>query len=249
LVTAGDHDGARAATFRVSERLHILVVGDEPLLREALSAAVENENDLHVVAAVGCRVPDAAAFPTPDVAVVHCGASAAMTTTLRSVRDRWPRAKVVVVGNGDDRVLAAALEGGATGYVTRDDRLVELLSSVRAAARGETVVPQGLLGSLLSQLRTRREHQGDVRRLLAHLTPREREILAELAAGADTAALTQTFGISRETARTHVQRLLTKLGVHSRLEAAALVTEADLVDELRWRTKPTADYEEGRACP
>jgi DNA-binding NarL/FixJ family response regulator len=248
-VAARDLDDGRRATFRVTDRLHVLVVGDEPLLREALSAAVENEHDLHVVAAIGCRLPDHAACPAPDVAVVHCGASAVMTTTLRSVRDRWPRAKVVVVGNGDDRVLAAALEGGATGYVTRDDRLGELLSSVRAAARGETVVPPGLLGSLLSQLRSRREHQEKMRRLLARLTHREREILVELACGADTTSLMQMFGISRETARTHVQRLLAKLGVHSRLEAATLVTEADLVDELRWTTKPAADHEKGGTWP
>lgn len=67
--------------------------------------------------------------------------------------------------------------------------------------------------------------------LVRYLTPRERECLAHLAAGHDTAVIAEKLGVSRTTVRTHVQSVLVKLGVHSRLEAAALASRYGLVDQ------------------
>jgi DNA-binding NarL/FixJ family response regulator len=89
-----------------------------------------------------------------------------------------------------------------------------------------------MLGALLQRLiQRRRERDGSLRQM-AKLTRREREVLALLAQGGDNDEIAQTLVISPETARTHIQNLLGKLGVHSRLEAAAFVIQNGILDEL-----------------
>jgi DNA-binding NarL/FixJ family response regulator len=97
-----------------------------------------------------------------------------------------------------------------------------------------------MLGPLLSDLLDqRRDHESALIKL-GDLSPREREVLALVARGAKTSAIGEALFISPETARTHIQNILTKLGVHSRLEAAAFVIENGLLDHLDGRSLATA---------
>ena len=89
-----------------------------------------------------------------------------------------------------------------------------------------------MLGSLLQRLIHRRREQDDAVRQLSKLTRRERQVLGLLAGGADNDRIAQVLVISPETARTHVQHVLNKLGMHSRLAVAAFVVANGLVDEL-----------------
>src|SRR5205823_371105 len=103
--------------------------------------------------------------------------------------------------------------------------LSDLLTATRAVARGDTVIPPGMLGEFVDLLLHRRRSQDAAIRVLSRLTRREREVMALLADGADNDRIAQALIISPETARTHIQRVLTKLGVHSRLAAAAFVAQ------------------------
>jgi two-component system nitrate/nitrite response regulator NarL len=89
-----------------------------------------------------------------------------------------------------------------------------------------------MLGPLLSDLLERKHGREEAVLKLARLTPREKQVLGLIARGKKTIEIAETLVISSETARTHVQNILTKLGVHSRLEAASFVIEHGLADHL-----------------
>jgi DNA-binding NarL/FixJ family response regulator len=130
------------------------------------------------------------------------------------------------------KTLIAGLESAATGFLTKDSPLAELIEAARLVHEGETLVPRRMLGTLLSQLIRRKREQDDAVRRLNRLTRRDREILGLLAGGADNHFIARELVISPETARTHIQKVLTKLGVHSRLEAAAFALQNGLMDDL-----------------
>jgi DNA-binding NarL/FixJ family response regulator len=124
------------------------------------------------------------------------------------------------------------MQAGASGYLTKATPLAQLIEATRAVLRGETIVPPAMLGDLLSQLIQSRERQNDVLRKLSRLTRREREVLALLVEGADNDLVAQRLVISPETARTHIQNILSKLDVHSRLEALALILQNNIAKEM-----------------
>jgi two-component system, NarL family, nitrate/nitrite response regulator NarL len=110
--------------------------------------------------------------------------------------------------------------------------MTQLIEAVRAVGRGETMIPSRMLGSLISSLVRRRRGRDRAGRIAGSLTRREREVLFLLADGADNDGIAQALVISPQTVRTHIQNVLSKLGVHSRLEAASFVIRNDLRDEL-----------------
>jgi DNA-binding NarL/FixJ family response regulator len=139
---------------------------------------------------------------------------------------------IVLAPSEDDAPLVAAVEAGASGFLTKDCPLTDLISAAHAVVRGEMVVPPRLLAPLLSGLMRHRKEQDEAMRRLARLTRREREVLALLAQGAGNDRIAQSLVISPQTARTHVQNLITKLGVHSRLEAAMFAARNDVMRDL-----------------
>lgn len=172
----------------------------------------------------------------PDVvAMAHQlpGGRQQLVPELRQLDDR-PRILLIDDADGADAGanLLAAIEAGADGYVTGRGGLTGLVDALRQLADGQSVVPPDLLGPLLRQLIERRREAAAAYERLMLLTPREREILALLADGLDQDAIAQTLVISPATARTHIQRVLRKLGVHSRLEAVTLTAQHGLVDRL-----------------
>jgi DNA-binding NarL/FixJ family response regulator len=139
---------------------------------------------------------------------------------------------IVFSGQEDERVLLEALEAGAAGYLSKESPLAELIEATRAVHRGEALVPPRMLGAVLQRLIQRRRERDAALRRLGGLTRREREVLGWLAQGADNDEIARHLVISPETARTHIQNLLGKLGAHSRLEAAAFVIQNGVMEEL-----------------
>jgi DNA-binding NarL/FixJ family response regulator len=137
--------------------------------------------------------------------------------------------RVIVVGSeGDQGTLISAVKAGADGYVTVADSVDDLVGALHQVHRGESRIPPLMLGSLLRGLiELRREDDAALERF-ASLGNREREVLVELVAGLDHHTIATKLHLSPHTVRTHTQNILTKLGVHSRLEAARFVFEHDL---------------------
>ncbi len=136
-----------------------------------------------------------------------------------------PSTKIVIrTADTSSDVMRSALAAGAAGYVHKSRGPVELLEAIARVADGEIVVE----GSFDRTAASRPGEQAEFRRLVAALTPRQRECLQMIVEGKGTFAMAVELGVSTMTVRTHVQAVLTKLGVRSRLEAASLVAKYQL---------------------
>lgn len=217
--------------------IRVLVADRQALFRQALRSILEEEPDMCVVGEIGDedRVVSEAQRTRPDVILLDealsLGGGAHPASILRRV---LPACQVVVIASvEDDAGLLEAVEAGVVGYITRDVGLKDLIEGTRDVRRGEALIPSRMLPSLLASLVERRNQEREALMRLSRLTAREREVLDLLATGAKNAAIANALTISPDTARTHVQNLLAKLGVHSRLEAAAFAVQVKPLEVVR----------------
>jgi two-component system nitrate/nitrite response regulator NarL len=217
----------------------ILIADRDVLFRSALGVLLNSDLGLQVSGEVS-DVDDLVASCTatgPDLVLL--GANIAHDVSLVSVCRQLlciqPELAVLAVTDDDDnqQLLLELLEAGAIGYVTRSNRLDDLVHSVDAALRGEACIPRGMLGGLLKTLIARRRQENEALARIDRLSQRERQVLRELAAGHDRDEIAARLFISPQTVRTHVQNVMTKLEVHSRVEAATLARDHGLLDDER----------------
>jgi DNA-binding NarL/FixJ family response regulator len=218
------------------EVIRVMLADRHALFREAVRSALDNDADIEVVAEArsGREAVVRAEQIEPDVVILDADPpSSNGSRTTAELKRLAPHCRVLVLSEAEDhRLLLDVLDAGASGFLTRDAPLAELIRVTRAIHAGETLVPPKMLGPLLSRLlRRNRDHDRAFERL-ARLTVREREVLALLAQGSDNDGIARALVISPQTARTHIQNILGKLGVHSRLEAAAFVTRSGLLGNL-----------------
>jgi DNA-binding NarL/FixJ family response regulator len=189
---------------------------------------LESEPDLRIVGQATSlgEAQRLVASSAPDVVLLDHrlpdGDGVGAIADLHGIR---PSAKIVVLtATASDRVLVAAMEAGAAGFIAKTQRLDDVIDGVRAAAQGESVVSAKLLTRLLPRLNRQGGGGG------AELTERERGILDLLAKGLSNADIAQELTISVHTVRNHVANLSAKLGAHSKLEALAIAVRRGLVD-------------------
>ena len=221
---------------REGDVIRVLLADEQALFREAVHVILEREPDLEVVSEAGDgmqavneaeRIRADVAFL--DVNLPNCDGLRAISM----LHERLPSCAIVIVdGQEDETTLAEALRAGAAGYIAKTRPLSELIDAARAVHRGEMLVPSGMLRGLLARLFRQRDEQDEALRAVSRLTRREREVLALLADGADNDSIAQALVISPQTARTHIQNVLAKLGVHSRLEAAMFVAQNGILQEF-----------------
>jgi DNA-binding NarL/FixJ family response regulator len=210
----------------------VLVAGGPGLFRDAFARVLDDEVDLSLVDVIHDpdRAEEACARLLPAVAVVDGGGRSARAAlrACRAIKAQMSRTKVLLTSETEDAgLLLRAVETGIDGFASREDTLAELLDATRAVARGEARIPPRMLGVLLADLIQRRREEDAILERLAALTSRERQVAALLAAGLNRDAVAAELVISPETARTHIQRVLAKLGVHSQLEAAAVIASSE----------------------
>jgi DNA-binding NarL/FixJ family response regulator len=214
----------------------ILVADDQVLFREAMCSVLTTEPDLRVVGDVsdGLQLVPEALRTRPDVALVHAHLSGCDgISATKALREALPGCKVLTVTDREDiSILVDALRAGASGYLTKQSPLGDLLESVRAIRRGETPMPPGMISELLDRLLEQSSDREETLRKVRRLTARERQVLALLARGGNNDSVAEELFISRQTVRTHIQNVIVKLGLHSRLEAAMFVSRNELFDEL-----------------
>jgi NarL family two-component system response regulator LiaR len=207
-----------------AREVRVLVLHRDMLVAEALKRALSSEPGVRGVGALAAptdAIQTAASRP-PQVAVVDLALPGdSGVETVRRLSDVAPRTAIVALSNGDDLSIARAMEAGAAGHVPGSASLRSLAESVRRAARGETLVGADERRELLRRLRHRRAEQATAEQRTNRLTPREVEILQLMADGVRRNDLASLLGMSPATLRTHVQNIITKLGVHSKTEALA----------------------------
>ena len=211
-----------------SGAVRVLVVDDHEMFATSLAHALQSEPDLLVVgqATSITEAQQMMAATAPDVVLLDHrlpdGDGVGAIADLRGIR---PSSKIVVLtATASDRVLVAAMEAGAAGFIAKTQRLDDVIAGVRAAAQGESVVSAKLLTRLLPRLN--RQSAGG----RTELTDREGEILDLLAKGLSNADIAGQLTISVHTVRNHVANLSAKLGAHSKLEVLAIAVREGLVD-------------------
>jgi DNA-binding NarL/FixJ family response regulator len=210
----------------------ILLVSRDPWLRCLLPIALEQATGQPVRAVAD--VEDAPAAPRVSVVLLDTAASTAPVADLIGpLVDNGVAPVLVLHENADILKLTECLEAGAAGFQTTELTVDELATSIASVLRGEAVVPRRLLGALLGNLIQRRRRDNEAATRFARLTRREREILTLVADGEDRQSIARALFISPQTARTHIQNMLTKLEVHSRIEAARFAHEHGYTDDLR----------------
>lgn len=204
-----------------STPLRLLVVDDHPVVRAGVVALLEREPDCEVVAeaADGETAVQLYAIHQPDVAILDLGLPGISgVDAIVEIRRRFPAARIVVltVFDGDEDIYRA-LEAGARAYLLKDTSREELLATVRAVAAGLRRIPPAVAERLAQRMSG------------SELTRRESEILELIVAGRGNKQIGAALGIGEGTVKTHVNRLLAKLGVADRTEAAVAAIRRGLV--------------------
>ena len=204
--------------------IRVLIADDHPVVRSGLAGVLSTSADLEVVgeASDGNEAVRLAGTLEPDVVLMDLrmpGLDGAGATA--EITRRHPEVRVLIVTTYDtDADIVRAVEAGAAGYVLKDTPLVQLLDSVRAAARGETVLAQSVAARLMRRARGPNQ---------AELTARELEVLALVARGQTNAEVGRSLFIGEATVKTHLLRTFAKLEVDDRTAAVTVAMERGLL--------------------
>ncbi|MDR6611946.1 response regulator transcription factor [Leifsonia sp. 1010] len=207
--------------------IRVLVVDDQPLARAGISALVEAEPDLEVVgaAADGMEALRLVSELRPDVICldIRMPLMDGIQVANRIAELDGPRPAILILTTFDiDDYVFRALEAGVAGFLLKDSEPDELVRAIRSIADGHGTLDRTLTRRIVDEYVHRRRLQPlDATAALKILTPRERDILLLLAQGMSNDEIAGTLVIEVATVKSHMARLLPKLGVRSRLQAVA----------------------------
>jgi DNA-binding NarL/FixJ family response regulator len=231
----------------MTERIRVLIVDDQRLLREGFRKLIELEPNLEVVGMAGDgeealttverlhaerKVPDVVLM---DVRMPRMDGIAA----TRVFKERWPDSRVVILTTFDDQeLIQAGLQAGALGYVLKDITAEQLATIIRVAAQGQVLLHPEVASKIIASFSSASSEPvvpapatptfGSESEL-SQLTEREREILALLARGASNREISETLYIASGTVKNHLSNILGKLGVRDRTQAALKARELGLL--------------------
>ena len=210
VVLVDDHDRFRTGLKNLLEEQGVQVAGEAPNGQTALRLAAEL---------------------VPDVVIMDLnmpGLSGVETT--RHLTGIAPLARVVVltISVEDDDVMDAVM-AGACGYLLKDSSIEELLSGIRAAAAGESLISPQIASKVLQRLRSQGKSEGAAETIRAELSDREIQVLKLIANGKDNAEIARELFISPKTVKNHISNILMKLQIENRIQAAVYAVRSGIV--------------------
>lgn len=215
--------------------IRLLLADDEAMVRRGLRLVLETEDDLQVVgeASDGYEAIEEARRLRPDVVLmdVRMPRMDGVEACRQLVDDSGT--KVVVLTTFDlDEHLFAAVRAGASGFLLKASPPEELVSAIRAAHAGNALVEPKMTKRLLEEFARRPDSvpAGRIPDRFAELTEREVDVLREVVSGASNAEIAERLYISETTVKTHVNHILSKLGVRDRIQAVVLAYDHGLVE-------------------
>jgi PAS domain S-box-containing protein len=228
-------DGGVPAEPAGEEVARVLLVDDHASFRQGVARALEAEPDLDVVGQAGSLAETReilAAEHGFDVAVIDLGLPDGLGAELiGDLRVANPRAQALVLSATDDRAdIARAVELGAAGLLHKSASMGEVVDAVRRLRAGEALIPLQEVLELVRFASARKEQEYEARRALESLTDREKEVLSLMAEGLDAGEISERLYISAKTERNHAASILSKLGVHSRLQAVIFAARHGAVE-------------------
>ena len=207
--------------------IHVLIADSDRPTTESFQALLDRHEGIDVVgvATTSASALEAAERLRPDVVLVNVELPDlhGLATTV-TIKANVPSTKVILMTEMYDDIMAiASIDAGCAGVLDKSRAWVDLVSAVRAAYHGETIISQEELQRVLSKARG-----GGEWGRATHLTGREEEVLACMREGLPNAMVAERLGVTANTVRNHVQRILYKLNVHSKLEAVVLTSREGL---------------------
>jgi DNA-binding NarL/FixJ family response regulator len=212
--------------------IRVILADDQPLIRAGLRMLITETPDIDVVgeAGTGAEAIQLARDAGPDVVVMDIrmpGMDGIEATQMITAGDTHARVLVLTTFDDDDYVYGA-LRAGASGFLVKDMALDDILTAIRVVAAGDAMIAPGvtrrLIAEFAGQLRSGRRL-----REIPGITDREREVLRLVGLGMSNAEIAAVLYISVGTAKTHVARLLAKLGARDRVQLVITAYEAGLV--------------------
>ncbi|HSH82335.1 MAG TPA: response regulator transcription factor [Herpetosiphonaceae bacterium] len=201
--------------------IRVLLVDDHASFRQALAFMMDREPDITITAQAGSLAEGGRVLDGVDVAVVDLELPDGNGTELvQELRAANPESLVLILTAADDALqLARAVEAGASGVLHKSAGISEIITAVRRLNQGEQLLSRREVIEMLHLLGEQREQNREAQAALARLTKREQEVLQALADGLNDKDIAERLNISGETARSHMVKILSKLGVNSRLQA------------------------------
>jgi DNA-binding NarL/FixJ family response regulator len=220
-----------------TETVSVLLVDDQPLLRKGFRMVLEEEQGIEVVGegSDGAAAVDLVGRLHPDVVVMDVrmpGMDGIEATRLIVAAE--PRSRILILTTFDlDEYVFSALRFGASGFLLKDVPPAELVRAIHAVASGDAVVAPSVTRRLLDAYAPKLPHpritDGPAHPELEELTAREREILIEVASGYSNAEIAANLFVAEATVKTHLGRVLSKLGLRDRVQAVVYAYDVGLV--------------------
>ncbi|MET0426324.1 MAG: response regulator transcription factor [Actinoplanes sp.] len=212
--------------------IRVLIADDHRLVRTGFRVILELEDDIEVVAeaADGAEAVALTAEHSPDVVLmdVEMPGMDGLEATRRLTAADGPSVLILTTFDRDD-YLFAALQAGASGFLLKNSAPEALIEAVRVIARGDALLAPEITGRVIAAFAHRSTPPAEPDARLAELTPREQEVLVKLAGGATNAEIALALHLGETTVKTHVSRVLTKLGARDRTQAVVLAYEWGVV--------------------
>ena len=215
------------------ERIKVMIVDDHEVVRLGLRTALELEDDMELVGDAGDAQVALREAETsrPDVVLMDVrmprmdGVQA-----CRILREKLPETRVVMLSSySEEQAVMSSIMAGASGYLLKNVPRAELVNAVRLAARGESLLDPAVTTRVLARLKEltakERDREADL------LSEREKEVLALVAQGLTNKEIAAKLVISENTARNHVSRILDKLGLTRRSEAATFAAQHGFIEK------------------
>jgi NarL family two-component system response regulator YdfI len=207
--------------------IRVLIADDHMVVREGLQTVLEVAGDIEPVgaAADGAEAVRMAGELSPDVVLMDLRMPGMDgIEAIQHIKSHYPAVEVVILTTyDDDEYIVQGLRAGARGYLLKDTSRQALFDAIRAAARGESLLPSAVVDKVVAHLAEPRPTP------TGELSEREQEVLALLAQGASNREIALRLHISERTVKAHVAGIFNKLGVNSRAEAVAVAMRQGLL--------------------
>ena len=212
--------------------IQVILADDQPLIRAGLRRLIEQTPDIDVAgeAGTGAEAVQLTRDTGPDVVIMDIRMPGMDGIEATQLITAGMRARVLVLTTfDDDDYVYGALRAGASGFLVKDMALEDILTAIRVVAAGDAMIAPGVTRRLIGQF-TSQPRSGRKPRELTGITDREREVLRLVGLGMSNAEIAAALYITVGTAKTHVARLLAKLGARDRVQLVITAYQADLLD-------------------
>jgi two-component system, NarL family, response regulator DevR len=204
----------------------VLICDDHEVVREGLRTLLSRREDMAVVGEAGTmqEAIDAAAKAKPDVVIMDVRLpDGSGVEACRAIREARPETHVIMLTSyADDEALFASIVAGASGYLLKQTRGQAVVDAIQAVAQGRSLLDPDVTGKVLERVRRGREQEDPA---IASLTDQERKVLEQLAEGKTNREIGTALFLSEKTVKNYVSRILDKLGLSRRAQAAAYMAE------------------------